>query len=200
MGSAITYTSEGYPGDGKNPRKHYKVALKQADGDWDLEKGNNRGDGTDLFRKSDNPWSAQTAYKISNQGLTLNNGELKQGVNTKSYANNGKEQYTGITIEFGEAGSTMTMKVTLAGAAPTPSPTPSPTPDVGRNNPIPSACLGKRGKRVCFTGIGKKKTKFYAKKCYFIVKKKLQSKLCHLDDHLRGEKVRDACVTACLGW
>lgn len=90
---SISYTSKGYPGDGKNPRKHYKVTLKQADRDWDLvEKGNNRGDGTDLFRKSDNPWSAQMAYKIDNDGLTLNNVELKQGVNTMSYANNGKEQ------------------------------------------------------------------------------------------------------------
>lgn len=104
-------------------------------------------------------------------------------------------------IEFGEAGSTMTMKVTLASAAPKPSPTPSPTPSpyVGRNNPIPTQCLSKKGKRVCcFTGIEKRPTKFYAKKCGFITKKNLQNKICNLEDHLSGQKVRQICKKACL--
>jgi len=227
---AISYTTEGYPGDGKNPRKHYKVALAQADGEWDLEKGRNRGDSTDLFRRSDDPWQAQTAYKITPQGLVLNNGQLKAGVNTNSYANNGNEKDTGITIEVGLAGSSMTMEVTLDGAPkpqptlppttrppttrpPTPYPTPNPTPKpnpqptlqyVGRNMPtppttdIPRQCLGKPGKRICFTGIGRKPNKYYNKNCSFIVKKKLQNEVCDLPDLLQpGKTIRDSCKRAC---
>jgi len=51
-----SHTSEGYPGQRSKGRswpsngKHYRVALLQADGDYDLERGNNRGDGADVFR------------------------------------------------------------------------------------------------------------------------------------------------------
>lgn len=222
--SGITYTSEGYPGDGKNPRMHYKVALAQADGDWDLEKGLNRGDGTDLFRKSNDPWSAKVAYKISSQGLTLNNGEVLGGVSTKSYAQSGAEKYTGITIEFGEATSTMTMKVTLDGAPkpaptkaptlpppttrpptpyPTPVPTPRPTEFVARNGPdVPRQCAGagkkNSRKKVCFTGVGRKKQKVYYKSCFWLKKKKnIQGKVCGLIDMVSGRSVREVCGSAC---
>jgi M6 family metalloprotease-like protein len=40
----------GYPGSAGYPAAHYRVALIQADGRWDLERGRNRGDGDDPFR------------------------------------------------------------------------------------------------------------------------------------------------------
>ena len=40
----------GYPSHPGYPADHYKVGLIQADGNWDLERGNNRGDAGDVFR------------------------------------------------------------------------------------------------------------------------------------------------------
>lgn len=135
----IDYRTPSFPGDGKWPAVHYKIALVQADGLFQLEQSQNRGESKDLFRK--NPIFTKSAYKITPKGLLFNNDTfIPGGANTNSYAY-GYEQCTGISIEFGPAGSTMDMIVTFDDDAcppgsfpevvtpePTPEPTRSPTP------------------------------------------------------------------------
>jgi hypothetical protein len=177
--SAVNHQSEGRPGDGKYPRIHYLVALLQGDGEYDLEKGLNRGDPDDLFRaSSDNP---NAANKIGPNGVRLNNGRTKSYPNTKSYAT-GTERNTGISIEFGPPGSEMWMKVDLEGS------TPSTTTTV-TDKTRPAACT--EGSIVCFTFNGK----VYDKRCNFVRRTKDQT--CNLVNHKTGKLVRAACKQAC---
>ena len=41
--------SRGYPGFNGFPRNHYRAAVVQADGNFDIEKGNNGGDEGDFW-------------------------------------------------------------------------------------------------------------------------------------------------------
>ena len=97
-----------WPGNGN----HYKVAVVQADGNYDLEQSVNNGDAGDYWTK----------------GMTLESN-CKKYPNTCSYQG-GQIKNTGIKItNISEPGYTMTFTVEgLAPAPPGPAPTPKPVP------------------------------------------------------------------------
>ncbi|CAB9515747.1 Immune inhibitor A peptidase M6 [Seminavis robusta] len=85
----------GYPGQGGWPGngKHYQVAVMQADGNYDLEKGNNNADEGDMYLSGmsigpnldGNTWPNTDMYQggfVARSGLTIEVGDL-QGVNYK---------------------------------------------------------------------------------------------------------------------
>lgn len=93
-------TDEGYPGQTGWPgnNRHYKVALLQADGLFDLERGNNRGDAGDVYHGagvseiSHNTTPNTDAYQ---NGVVMNTGNRIFAISgegatmTFSYANSG---------------------------------------------------------------------------------------------------------------
>ncbi|MEO6809050.1 MAG: M6 family metalloprotease domain-containing protein [Isosphaeraceae bacterium] len=90
-----TNTDPGYPGQSGYPgnNKHYMVAILQADGKYDLEKGVNRGDGDDVYRKG---------FKSEISHATVPNTDAYQG---------GTVVTTDNTIsEISASGPTMTFK------------------------------------------------------------------------------------------
>ena len=110
----INYQSEGVCASGKC-RMHYRVALVQGDGKFDLEKGVNKGDRTDLFRKRTDTNGALVAYKIDNKGVTLNSGAVLPEPNTRGYS--GEVEYdTGISFEVGAVDKSMVLTIKLLGA------------------------------------------------------------------------------------
>jgi hypothetical protein len=111
---SASYTTEGYPGQTGWPTnaQHYRVALLQADGNYNLEKGNNRGDATDLFFSGG-------VNGITTSGTT---GGLAYP-NTKAYKG-GIILETGINITQISASSVnMTFVVNFGPLPPTPAPT-----------------------------------------------------------------------------
>eukprot|EP00545_Synedropsis_sp_CCMP1620_P002636 CAMPEP_0119016352 /NCGR_PEP_ID=MMETSP1176-20130426/12370_1 /TAXON_ID=265551 /ORGANISM="Synedropsis recta cf, Strain CCMP1620" /LENGTH=508 /DNA_ID=CAMNT_0006969727 /DNA_START=83 /DNA_END=1609 /DNA_ORIENTATION=+ len=95
----------GYPGDGVYPKNHYRVALIQADGRFDLEMEEDQGDNGDLF------------YAGSVNGFSptgpLVNGESTgaEHPNTKAFGATGLQD-TGLTItNISVPGETMTFTV-----------------------------------------------------------------------------------------
>merc|ERR1719329_1080373 len=105
-----SYTTEGYPGQAGWPEngRHYRVAVLQKDGKYDMEKNSNRGDSGDVWHSS-----------ISGIGpSTSSSGPYP---NTDSYQG-GNIEVTSIRIyDISESGPTMTFKVEI------PSPSADPT-------------------------------------------------------------------------
>lgn len=97
-----SHDDEGYPGQAGWPENglHYRVALLQADGNYDLEKNVNTGDGGDLYRSG-----GVTAIGPS----TVPSTDTYKGGNVAD---------TGISItSIGAAGSTMSYTLALAAGA-----------------------------------------------------------------------------------
>ena len=124
-GLAIFYIDDnannvlGYPGQSGWPGNgdHYEVALLQADGNYNLEKGQGRGDSGDVFH-------AGGVNSIGPDGTSAGNAYP----NTKPYLSSAHTVDLTISNISG-AGSTMTFDITF-GSGSTPSPvsiTPSPT-------------------------------------------------------------------------
>jgi len=112
----IGYQTEGVCGGG-TCRIHYRVALVQGDGNFDMERNVNKGDRTDAFRQRpvSDTLGATQAYKIDNNGVYLNSGVVLPEPNTKGYA--GATEYpTGISIEVGPQEKNMILIIKLAGA------------------------------------------------------------------------------------
>jgi hypothetical protein len=111
---SASLNTEGYPGQTNWPTnaQHYRVALLQADGNYNLEKGNNRGDETDLFFS---PLVTGISSSGTSAGLAFPNTNAYQG---------GNVSYTGISItSISCPSSIMTFDVGLFGVSiPTPAP------------------------------------------------------------------------------
>ena len=110
----------GWPGNGN----HYIVALLQADGSYDLERGLNRGDSYDLFHGGG-------TNAISPLGIS--GGAAYP--NTKAYQG-GTSLNTGISIiNISPAGATMTFDITFGDVSHEPSTSPSTSPPTSSQSP-----------------------------------------------------------------
>lgn len=101
------YNTEGYPGQGSWPANgnHYRIALLQADGLFDLERGNDRGDSTDMHH------GAGVDAIGPGPGNHPNTDTYKNGVVTQ----------TGITIsDISNSGPSMTFCLNGCNGIPSP--------------------------------------------------------------------------------
>jgi M6 family metalloprotease-like protein len=108
--------NRGYPGQSGWPTNgnHYEVALLQADGSYNMERGHNRGDSSDLFR---------SGYRDS---IGPDGTSSSSYPNTKAYQS-GNIIDTEVTISnISVSGSTMTLDITI-GSSPTVAPVKTPT-------------------------------------------------------------------------
>ncbi len=109
----INFSSQGVCANGVC-QQHYRVAVVQGDGNFDIEKGTNKGDRFDLFRQRSDANGQTIAYQIDNSGVYLNSGAKLSEPNTKGYAGaTGIEYNTGISIAVGASDMNMNLTVTL---------------------------------------------------------------------------------------
>lgn len=109
-----SYNSEGFPGQMQWPKNanHYRVALLQADGNFDLERGNNRGDAYDLFHR-------EGVSGIGPRGTYSSKGMMNNYPDTNTYQG-GVIRQTGVSInQISPSGDVMTFTVTLAATSST---------------------------------------------------------------------------------
>jgi len=109
-----SHNSEGYPSNGGWTGSHYRVALLQADGNYNLEKGNNRGDAYDTWHAGGN-----NEITVSNDPLT---GPFP---NTDAYQGNVFVQTDNRIYNISTAGSSMTFSFSIVGAPTDPPATPT---------------------------------------------------------------------------
>lgn len=101
---AAGYNTEGYPADGGWTGSHYKIAVLQADGWYDLEHGWNRGDRYD-------PWHAAGENEIT-VSIDPNTGPYP---NTDAYQGNVFVQTDNRIFNISAAGATMTFDFEVVG-------------------------------------------------------------------------------------
>lgn len=107
-----SYNTEGFTGQNNWPSNgnHYRVALLQADGAYDLERGNNRGDGNDFFHSSG-------VSGIGPFGTSSAKGSVNAFPNTKAYQG-GRIRNTDVSIkQISSSGYVMTFTAILGSSS-----------------------------------------------------------------------------------
>jgi hypothetical protein len=128
-------TTQGYPGQGNWPRNgmHYRIALLQADGRYNLEKGDNSGGSQDVFH---------AGYKY--QLLPSSTNDVMNGPfpNTDAYQGGIVTKTGNRILSISSSGNVMTFTYTdpdepLPSSSPTTAPSEKPT-KIPSNGPTPA--------------------------------------------------------------
>jgi M6 family metalloprotease-like protein len=141
----VGYNDEGYPGQYGWPDngKHYRIALLQADGKYDLERGADFGDSGDFFKldwsitpdgvyykgtrvNSDPSTNTYQAGVIQNTGLTIQVVSSPEG-DTMDFLIFGRDDLPSIPAPTVLTGSPTQSPTLLSTSGPTPNPTSNPT-------------------------------------------------------------------------
>ena len=111
---AAGFNAEGYPVNGSWTGDHYRVSLLQADGAYNLERGDNRGDSGDLWHANGNP-----EIGVSDQA---GSGPFP---NTDAYQGNNFSQSNNRIFNISTSSTEMSFSYQIIGEPVTPPATPS---------------------------------------------------------------------------